>query len=76
MSTNLEGTPNTKLTTSAQDRSDTITADYLNSAEILLDKTFDDMGSTGKFVGINRGPIGVLDVLGLPSERCIIVHTP
>ena len=59
-----------------QDYSDTITADYFNSAEILLDEILYDVRGIGKFVGINRIPIIILDVLSWPSERCIVVNTP
>jgi len=64
------------LTAFAQDYSDTITADHFNSAEILLDEILYDVRSIGKFIGINRVPIIVLDVLSLPSESSIVVNTP
>lgn len=64
------------MTAFAQDCSDTIPADHFNSAEILLDEIFYYVRSIGEFIGINRVPVSVLDVLRLPSERCIIVYTP
>lgn len=64
------------MTAFTQDYSDTITADYFNSAEILLDEILYDVRSIGKFVGINGVPIIILDVLSLPSERCVVVNTP
>ena len=75
-SANFEGAPNTKLSSFAQNCSDAITTHYLNSTEILLDEILNDVGGIGKFVGINRVPISVLDILSLPSKRCVIVHTP